>query len=802
MKSTNDESVKGGLMNEATRTRRRCRKWRAKWIWSDVKEAETNVYYYFRKTFDVSNDGNGYRLFVAADTRYQLFLNGTFVGRGAPQSQPFYQYYDSYDLDDFGLEKSNCLALIVNHVGNIADTRGGLLLEVVDAEGNTVVGTDDSWRVSRSVAWERHTYKCGSNKATPYQEVFDARREPVGWRNLDFDDGSWNLATILSGRRSSDRPPSVPPWTRLVPRDIPFMTADPVFPVRIERVEESLDIVNRPRAEDLSPGLSQVGQPIEHSRFDGVEALLGEKGAAIVQSSVKHLDDLDFDGVYAPAVVLDFGRIVTARTRLRLSGAAGGMVDVGYVERLIDGRFNNALECEFADRYVMKDGEQTFESFMWRSFRYMKLRFRSCFEPVTLHVVQGVVSTYPFEDRGKFSSGDEVLNAVFDISRNTVRLCSNEFIMDTPWREQAQWLGDVALVSVPAIHSCFGDAALPRKFFMQAGQNQHQTGMISNISNMVSHSWGGVIPDYSLHWIWGIWTQYMHTGDEELVHRLYPQCLRILDAHLDYLNDDGLVEDMPYWVFIDWADVEKRGVCGPYNAIFHVALKTLRRLAEFRDDAHAKRLVDEVSTGIQANFHRTLFDEDRGCYADASVDGVLSEKISEQGNMAPIWAGLCDRELGRSLVSTVFESDRTDSFTEAQPFFMAVVLAALDDVGRFDLALDLIRRRWGNRMVAKGATSTYEEWYQNGSWRNGPFLGFLRSNSHAWSACPADFLIRRLIGLEILKPGCAEIRLNPRETDFDYHVAFPGPKGTVTVKCVDGETTIDVDGAIDVVDNG
>ena len=74
--------------------RTRDRKWRAKWIWSQVQGHETNVYYYFRKNFDLLSDPEGHHLFITSDTRYQLFLNSRFIGRGTPQSQPFFQYYD------------------------------------------------------------------------------------------------------------------------------------------------------------------------------------------------------------------------------------------------------------------------------------------------------------------------------------------------------------------------------------------------------------------------------------------------------------------------------------------------------------------------------------------------------------------------------------------------------------------------------------------------------------------------------------------------------------------------------------
>ena len=775
------------------------RKWNAKWIWAAGDGKVKNAYFYFRKCFTLDTPSEGYRLYIAADTRYQLFINDRFIGRGAPQSQPFFQYYDEYDVSDALKAGDNCVAIIVNHVGHMDDTRGGLLAELVDGDGQTVLATNQDWRVTRSAAWQERTYFVGMNQTTPYQEFFDARRVPEGWTQVEFNDAGWSKAIIIRGR-ISDRPPAVMPWSRLIHRDIPFMTADPMLPVRIERIEESLDLTNRSRTEDIAPGLSLVGGPIKYSRVEGVDNLCSDEGTTIVQNSLNHLD-LDFDGMYAPAIVLDFGRIITARAELRLDGVDGGMVEIGYVERLIDGHFNIAMECEFADRYTMKDGEQTFESFTWKSFRYMKLRFRNCFEPVELHSVRGIISTYPYEEQGGFTSDDSELTSVFNISRETIRLCSNEFLMDTPWREQAQWLGDVALVTVPAIYTCFGDTLLPGKFLRQSGNNQHPTGMISNVSNKVNHAWQSAIPDYSLWWVIGIWNHYMYTGEESWVHYLYPQALRIIYTHMDYVNERGLIEDMPYWAFVDWADVDKQGECTAYNAIFYGALEAISKMAGLKSDAYTQKLADEAISLMKANFQKRLFDPGRGCFADACIDGTFSEKISEQGNFAAINWHLCDDDTAARIISGFYEEKTIKKFTEAQPFFMAIVLSALERADRFDLALRLIRERWGKRMVAKGATSTYEEWYQNGSWRSGKFTGFLRTHSHAWSGCPAEFLIKNLMGLEIVEPGCSKVKLHPHKTPFDYQTTFPTQHGSITVKMKSGKTEINVSDGVEIVDN-
>jgi len=775
------------------------KKWRAKWIWSGANGKDENVYYYFRKVFDLENLHKDYKLFITADTRYKLFINGTFVGRGLTQLQPLYTYYETYDLSNYLQQGKNCIAAVVYHLGNVKDSRGGFLAELVDDKNNMVTGTDASWKAARSSAWEQHTYKSETNKMDPYQEVFDARQEPEGWTTVEFDDSKWQYSNVIKNRFSlgngatADTPPSVCPWVNLVPRDIPLMEEYPVYPQEICRIEETVDLLNRPRIEDISPLLSMVGQPVKYCKVENADNLCKEENSTTIQCSTNHLN-LDFDGLYAPAIVMDFGKIITARFAVNLTGVAGGMIEIGYAERLLNGYFNISIEGENADRYIMKDGNQTFETFTWRSFRFLKIRFRSCFKPVEIHNLQAVVTTYPYEELGDFSSADDKLNSIFKICKHTIRLNSNEAIMD-PWREQGgQWLGDVAFITVPAINSCFGDAALIKKFFLQCGHSQHETGLISNITNLTNNSWQNSIPDYSLWWVQGLFQYYMYTADLELIHKLYPQVLRILDAHLNYLNDNLFIENMPYWVFIDWADVDRKGISNPYNVIFYKTLESIKNLAALRNDSYTINIASQIMASMENNFHATFFDEEKGCYADASSEGKISSRISEHGNMAPIWAGLCDNELSKKIIKRVFAGDGELTFTEAQPFFTAIVLSALEKANEFDLALDIILNRWGKRMVDNGATATYEEWYTNGSWRAGSdFKPIMRSSSHAWSAFPADFLIRYLSGVEILEPGCTKVRLNPKKTSFDYNVTFPTPAGCINTECRNGKIKVSAD---------
>ena len=59
-----------------------------------------------------------------------------------------------------------------------------------------------------------------------WQEQYDARKEPLGWKEAGFDDSQWQVPASLG------RPP-LSPWNHLVPREIPQLREEEMRPVAI-----------------------------------------------------------------------------------------------------------------------------------------------------------------------------------------------------------------------------------------------------------------------------------------------------------------------------------------------------------------------------------------------------------------------------------------------------------------------------------------------------------------------------------------------------------------------------------------
>ena len=247
------------------------RAWNANWVWHS-QAPHRNAWVLFRDEFE-ADDTSGAKLFISADTRYRIWINGVRLGDGPPQSQPYHQYYDEIDVGSHLTRGSNCIAVVVNHQGVQESTRGGFLAEIVDGEGRSLSASGKEWKTRVGTAWRKNTYFEGMNRIGPFQEHFDQRKNPRGWKKQGYNSSSWESPEVLGGR-GSNRPPLVMPWCRMIPRDIKRLREGCIYPQKIQTLEECVDLANRRESGNLSISLSQVGRPLSWATFEGEKNLL------------------------------------------------------------------------------------------------------------------------------------------------------------------------------------------------------------------------------------------------------------------------------------------------------------------------------------------------------------------------------------------------------------------------------------------------------------------------------------------------------------------------------------------------
>jgi hypothetical protein len=246
----------------------------AKWIWLDHPDApqqpdrDKNIWACFRRTFEVppartrtgagvgvgvgagAGEGEGRRgvLRITADARYEVYLNGQWVGHGPVRSWPSPWPVDEYEVS---LRAGrNVLAVLVTHYGISTfqylhvDGAAGVIasLQWDDRIGRSKkekgnrqelsgVVTDANWKciAHGGYGWPAPRISCQQG----WEEQFDARVAPGApevWTGLDYADRAWDAAMVVAQAGEGAH-------RRFERRAVPLLTREIVEPRSVRAVE-------------------------------------------------------------------------------------------------------------------------------------------------------------------------------------------------------------------------------------------------------------------------------------------------------------------------------------------------------------------------------------------------------------------------------------------------------------------------------------------------------------------------------------------------------------------------------------
>lgn len=151
----------------------RCYDLRAKWIYHPEVDLHKKAALMFRKRVQMDQPPKIARIFVSADSRYKLYVNGSYVGNGPLKGDPYRQFYETFDISQYLIPGENVIAAYVlrfppddrkavtfetGPVSLVNNSRGGFFLQ---GESGTRVYTDESWKQ----AWIQPILLCTPSRA-------------------------------------------------------------------------------------------------------------------------------------------------------------------------------------------------------------------------------------------------------------------------------------------------------------------------------------------------------------------------------------------------------------------------------------------------------------------------------------------------------------------------------------------------------------------------------------------------------------------------------------------------------------
>ncbi len=463
----------------------------------------------------------------------------------------------------------------------------------------------------------------------------------------------------------------------------------------------------------------------------------------------------------------DWQREVFGYVELELEAPPGVIIDFNgfeYVDPIYPDRVQWTWGLNNTFRYITRRGWQRFFSVVKRGFRYATLTFRfpeGATEPVRLRRVACLHSVYPYENRGAFACSDPLLNQIYEMARETVRLCSEDTFIDCPTYEQTFWVGDARNEALFA-YTGFGDYALARRCLILAAESLKQSPLVES---QVPSAWQNILTAWSLLWAIACYEHYLFTGDREFVRTVFPFIAQQNQTlHERYLNADGLLE-ISAWNMLDWApmDTPNEGVVSHQNMWLVRVWEDTAKLADALGETTHAQTWRQWATDLRAAINAHLWSDARRAYTDClKRDGSQSPVFSIQTQVVAL---LCDVPTPerRAILEGYLETPPDGFVRIGSPFMTAFLLETLYNLNRRQAILERIRDDWGY-MLAMGAVTCWEQF--KGERVRSPLQAhttefFTRSHCHAWSAAPAYFLPITLLGAKPLTPGWRRIELSP-----------------------------------------
>ena len=392
-----------------------------------------------------------------------------------------------------------------------------------------------------------------------------------------------------------------------------------------------------------------------------------------------------------------------------------------------------------------------------------------------IEIISEVVSVfYPSAERGSFECSDDMLNRIYELGKHTVKICRQGIELDSPvHQENLLCHGDYMIESMVNNYTT-GDYSLTRFDIIRASHYQHETG--------------GYMHNDSYVYVWAIWLMdyYTYSGDKSIFKEVLPGMEASLKRMEGSENENGLIEKVSGYSFVDWAFIDGNSMFAPpralgetfVNALYCNYLKTAAKVYDILEMNNKAKCYREKFENTKKAFNKTFFDAEKGLYFDGLnemtpcnmwiPENPEKRYYTRYSNTLSVLFDLCDKEKQAEITEWVLKEENLDG---VQPYFMHYVLDAVYKVGLFEKYGMELLRKW-KVLVESSEKGMREVWND--------YEGYEIDYSHGWGATPTYQLPSKILGIEILEPGFKKIKINPNLYDLKWaRLKIPTPYGEI-----------------------
>ena len=494
------------------------------------------------------------------------------------------------------------------------------------------------------------------------------------------------------------------------------------------------------KAEALKPELNEtIVRPQKLLQFKkDFNSVIQEEVSKLAEKQFKRNDQ----------IVLDFGDHQVGYVTIRLS-AVGSHQDapaylfLRFAERLeelesdpeeYDGWISKSwLQQEHIHIDVLPE---TFEIPRRYAFRYMEIKVIDVsmkYSLVINDIFVKAVSAVTTDDIPQLKINDPLLQKIDSVAVRTLHNCMQDVFEDGPKRDRRLWLGDLRL-QARANYKTFKNYDLVKRCLYLFGGMTFNEGKVSAclFTEPELEPDDTYLFDYALLFGTILLDYYEETEDRQTLKDLYPVAIRQIKIGMDYLNQDGIIDDRSneFWCFVDWG--ENLNTQASSLAILIYSIRYGIRLARCMEDEEQIGWLTEKENELKLNAVKYFWDEEMQLFVSGS-----DRQISWATQIWMILARVFPKEKNRELILRTISVN--PKIQMVSPYMYHHYIDALIRSGEKDRALTEIKKYWGG-MVRDGADTFWEVYNPYNKYESPYGSVMVNSFCHAWSCTPTYFL--------------------------------------------------------------
>ena len=683
----------------------------AKWIWADRTTA--NSYVAFRKTFELDGAPKTAVADIAAESKYYLWVNGELVvydGASKRGATLYDGFYEQVDLADYLVKGENTIVILVGYNGRSGNSSvdpgaAGLLFEL---------NADDVTIVSDS------TFKANRLRAYKNQGLLGA-----DWPN-------YSQSSMLAE------------W------DVYYDARDSVGDYMAADYDDSDWAAATVVAETgVKPFNDTYLSVIPLMAFDKEYAFLeseyiGKKLTEDTTIRIRLPENMQFSPYF------------------ELDADEGGLRFTYYTNTLTSQGIDS-----FKDDYVTAEGEQSYESYPWRSGSELIIEAPA---GITFKKIGFRRSGYDSERTGSFVTDNDAVNTLWQKAVNTLLICMRDTYMDCPERERSPYIGDAANQISETFYALDENSwALTKKTILNIiGWTKTDSCIPLRSPSIVTNE----CPAQTLNFLVSAYEYYLYTGDAETMKLFYPVAVDYLK--LWSLNSDGsIVYRNGTFQWVDWGNGADSEVI--QNCWYYYALSCTQKLAKGLGISSDEAFFEERLASVKNGFAK--FRKEGGYTSGTAYD--------DRANALAVVSGLAEESMYPQIKQVL------TSTYNASPYMEKFVEEALCVMGEYDAALERMLFRYGD-MIEDEDSTLWELWQKDAGTIN-----------HGWTGGSLTVLSKYFGGVMPESAGyesysikltdifsSLSMTVTTPKGDISYSVSEKGNVRTISVTAISAEGSI------------